>query len=160
MPTPTYTPLANTTLGSSAASVTFSSISGSYRDLVFIATGTTSTITGVIMRFNGDSGSNYSSVFMDGYGSGSPGALTATGGYADVAVFSTLQANAIMNIMDYSATDKHKNIIGRQNLTDWGTRAFASRWASTSAITSLTISIAGGPVFAAGSTFTLYGIAS
>jgi hypothetical protein len=111
------------------------------------------------MRFNGDTGSNYPAVFMDGYGS-STGSFTASAGYADVAVFSTIQGNAILNIMDYSATYKHKTILGRVNLTDWGTRAFATRWASTSAITSLTISIAGGPVFAIGSSFALYGIAS
>jgi hypothetical protein len=34
-----YTALANVTLGSSAANVTFSSISGSYRDLVLIVNG-------------------------------------------------------------------------------------------------------------------------
>ena len=36
-PTSTYAALATTTLASSASSVTFSSISGSYRDLVVVA---------------------------------------------------------------------------------------------------------------------------
>jgi len=34
----TYEPIATTTLSSSAATITFSSISGSYTDLVFVST--------------------------------------------------------------------------------------------------------------------------
>jgi hypothetical protein len=57
-----YTALANVTLGSSAASVTFSSISQSYRDLVLVITATTSAVDNAFIRFNSDSGSNYNIV--------------------------------------------------------------------------------------------------
>ena len=55
MPTPTYTPLATVTLGTSAASVTFSSIPATYRDLILIFDGTGSGSTGkaaVLDNFN------------------------------------------------------------------------------------------------------------
>jgi hypothetical protein len=55
----TYVAIAEQTLGTAAASVTFSSISGTYTDLVLVVTGT---MTGgpdirCYMQFNGDTGS-------------------------------------------------------------------------------------------------------
>jgi hypothetical protein len=65
MPTPTYTPLATVTLGSSASSVTFSSIPGTYRDLILIFDGTGSGTTGNLrMTFNGSTLSNFTDVRM------------------------------------------------------------------------------------------------
>jgi len=51
-----YVPLANLTLGSSAASVTFSSISQAYKDLVLVIEATTSALDVAIIRFNSDQG--------------------------------------------------------------------------------------------------------
>ncbi len=57
----TYEPLATTTLGSAASSVTFSSISGSYTDLVVVFSGTAGGgNSNLILTFNSDTGSNYS----------------------------------------------------------------------------------------------------
>jgi len=86
MPTPTYTPLATVTLGSTAASVTFSSIPATYRDLILIITAQrTGSPVNVGMRFNGDSGSNYSSVFMTGTGSSAiSGTVSGTNVQLDV----------------------------------------------------------------------------
>jgi hypothetical protein len=57
----TYEPIATTTLGSAAASVTFSSISGSYTDLVLVVTGIGATVTTFPwIRFNGLSTNIYS----------------------------------------------------------------------------------------------------
>jgi hypothetical protein len=64
MPTPTYTPLANVTLGATAATVTFGSIPATMRDLVVIVNGTTSSNVFTGLRFNSDSGSNYTFVRM------------------------------------------------------------------------------------------------
>ena len=51
--TATYEKIATTTLGSSQASVTFSSISGSYTDLVLISDSTVASGSdGVRLRFN------------------------------------------------------------------------------------------------------------
>jgi len=58
----TYEPIATTTVsGSSTSTVTFSSISGTYTDLVIIGNlGSQTTNAFPYLQFNGDTGSNYS----------------------------------------------------------------------------------------------------
>ena len=162
MPTPTYTPLATVTLGSSASSVTFSSIPATYRDLVLVIDGTTTTGGDggqIYGRLNGDTGSNYSFVEMAG---GSPPASYAGTSTLFVAGFllNSSRGNILLQFMDYSATDKHKTILGRANASGYGPQAFASRWANTAAITSMNFFHQAGASFAAGATLSLYGIAS
>jgi len=164
MPTPTYTPLANVTLGSAAASVTFSSISQSYRDLVLVCVpALVSGTNGMGARFNSDSGSNYSYVFAAGDGSTT---WTAAGTQTQIAmtVYADLTTTlgttiSTLNIMDYSATDKHKTVLVRDSKASIGTSMTANRWANTSAITSIVLTPNSGS-FATGSSFALYGIAS
>ena len=54
----TYEPIATTTLGSAAASITFSSIAGTYTDLRLVMVGTTSASDWAFVRFNGTDGSS------------------------------------------------------------------------------------------------------
>ena len=161
MPTSTYTPLANLTLGSTASSVTFSSISQSYRDLILVINAPMSS-GGVFgyLRFNGDSGSNYSAVRMFGSGS-SAGSDTGLIGASAInfSEFYVEQNITTVNIMDYTATDKHKTVLSRANAPSNYVFGIAGRWANTAAITSLTISTSSS-TWAAGGTFALYGIAS
>jgi hypothetical protein len=57
------TPLANITLGSAAASVTFSSIAATYKDLYLVAqTGLSSAGQTVNVQFNNDTGANYNTM--------------------------------------------------------------------------------------------------
>jgi hypothetical protein len=158
MPQPTYTALATVTLGASASSVTFSSIPATYRDLILITDGVIS-ITGsdsLGLRFNSDTGSNYSRVRMFGTGS-STSSDSATLSYADVGVISNANKGvSVIQVMDYSATDKHKTTISRSNGIWAG--AWASRWANTSAITSVLVRTESTLSFAAGATFSLYGV--
>jgi hypothetical protein len=155
MPTPTYTPLATVTLGGTASSVTFSSIPATYRDLVLVVNGKTSGNQSTGLRFNSDSGSNYSMVRMFTTSSSTStttfGLLTTGDPTAD-----TL---SIAQIMDYSATDKHKTFLVRSNITANNTAAHAVRWADTDAITSVEV-VAISTTWAVGTTFGLYGIAS
>jgi len=59
MPT-TYEPIATTTLGSATASITFSTISGAYTDLVLVASITgVSVATDPWIRINSDTGANF-----------------------------------------------------------------------------------------------------
>ena len=162
MPTPTYTPLATVTLGSTATSVTFSSIPATFRDLVLVGQfiPTLDPVTdSFYIKMNGDTGSNYSYVRMTGNGS-SAASFSASG--ADntgnaAGVMTTQQGNVIINLFDYSATDKHKTWLSRANF-GW-VSAFAGRWANTNAVNSFAISL-NGTTFRVGSTFALYGIAS
>jgi hypothetical protein len=125
----------------------------------------------ISLRFNSDTGSSYSQVFALGYVSGT----FATGYTSDrMGVFAfaasasgnTNFGVAIANIMDYSATDKHKTVLGRgNNMPDSSVTMSASRWANTAGITSILMTPdrflqGASSAFVAGSTFALYGIAS
>jgi hypothetical protein len=164
MPTATYTPLATVTLGSSASSVSFSSIPASYRDLIIVTNILSPTVDGCdfALRVNGDTGTNYSYVRMYGgsaaTGSDSSASATNISGGFGLGNNTTTPAPVTIQIMDYSATDKHKTFLTRLN--DMGrswSAAFASRWANTSAVTSVQV-LTTVNNFAAGSTFSLYGV--
>jgi len=162
MPTKTYKALATVTLSSSASSVTFSSIPATYRDLVLVANGSETSGTSMSVRVNGDSGSNYSTVFMRGTNTDtaqSQSFANETEGYVIVAAPGN-NFTVNLSIMDYSATDKHKTMLSRSG---YGaatlTEADANRWANTAAITSVQI-IDNSGTFNSGCTFSLYGIES
>ena len=154
MPTPTYKALATVTLASTAASVTFSSIPATYRDLILISQVTVTT-TNVMARLNGDTGTNYSRVQLTG-----DGVTAFTGAGVDNRLL-ICRDSAIgkLEIMDYSATDKHKTIIMRRDKGDDRTESLAVRWINTSRVNSILVygETANIPI---GSTFNLYGIVS
>jgi hypothetical protein len=166
MPTPTYTPLAIVTLGSSATSVTFSSIPATYRDLVLVCNWQNSgSGSASRLQLNGDTGSNYFGVWMTGNGTSAISSSETSQTSARIAGAAVGPANtysniAILQFLDYSATDKHKTVISRYGSTATETQATASRYASTSAITSIRFFDILGQTFQTGSTFNLYGIAS
>ena len=158
-----YIPLANVTLSSSAASVTFSSISQVYRDLVLVVNANTSTDSEFQMRINGDTGGNYNVVQMQGNGSAVSssaysGQLQMTLGLIAKPT-ATNRISHLINFFDYSATDKHKSILNRADVAASGTEAMAFRWASTAAITSF-VCISQTGTWAVGSTFALYGVSA
>jgi hypothetical protein len=162
MPTPTYTPLANLTLGSAASTVTFSSIPATYQDLIVIFTGTTVTTTNyTIIRLNGTT-SGYSSQGLSGDGLNVQAATNVNGTTTISSNFftqphSTNRLQTTLNIMDYSATNKHKTILVRTDQAAAGTDAFANRWANTAAVISISFA-PNAQNWAAGSTFALYGV--
>jgi hypothetical protein len=158
----TYTPIARTTFTSAAASVTFSSISGSYTDLVVVCSFLKPTGGSPRFRLNSDTGSNYSQTVLRG--NGTTAASDREGGTAyflmDFFTPSLVNPNiAIINLMNYSNTTTYKTILERSGCADVGTQASVGVYRSTSAITSITINADGSSgVFSSGSTFVLYGI--
>lgn len=163
----TYEPITTQTLGSAAASVTFSSIPQTYTDLVIFGNcGTSNAGVTLSMRFNGDTGSNYFEHTMSGNGSAATGskALSITSAYCNdtVAFNSSLEGNVIININNYSNTTSYKSVLGRVNRPTSGsypgTGMWANSWSSSSAITSIVIFPTDGSNIITGSTFTLYGI--
>jgi hypothetical protein len=162
MPTPTYTLIDSVTLGSSAASVTFSSIPQTYGDLVLTINATTAGNTAAGVRFNNDSSDNYYTILMDGNGSS---ASTVKLNPADAARFTynlTLNTSPSLvriQILDATATDKHKSLLIRADRADQATAVVASRWGSTAAINKIDILQFSLQDFTTGSTFFLYGIA-
>jgi len=157
-------PLQNITLGSAAASVTFASIPGTFRDLVLVShvlslTGSP-TAKGAFARFNADTGTNYNSVYMYGNGSSTGSDPETNSNTLFWGAFPAAGGNDIWNIFDYSQTDKHKVTLGRANGHGASSWAYAGRWASTAAITSITVTSpdTGTDLFGIGSTFALYGV--
>lgn len=165
MPTATYIALANITIGSSAPTeITFSSIPNTYRDLVLVWSGVSTAQGGMRMRFNNNSESVYNVVAMQGNGSTfSSNAETYDAAQPNyyLALRSTSVQNGMIQIMDYSATDKHKTYLARCGGTSGEVVAVAERWGKTDAITSVKLyTYQGGVAFGNGFTACLYGIVS
>jgi hypothetical protein len=64
----TYEKIATTTLGSASATITFSSISSAYTDLRLVITALQGSGNNIALRFNSDSGTNYSRTRLIGNG--------------------------------------------------------------------------------------------
>ena len=153
----TYTPIATQTLGSSAATVTFSSIPSTYTDLILIIDGTASGGDAVYLQYNSDTGSNYSWTAVQGDGTVATSQRGSATTEARIGSISTTRYNSISQIMNYSNTTTNKTCLSRSVRTGVNTFAFVNLWRSTAAITSIAIKT---PVstFSTGCVFTLYGI--
>jgi hypothetical protein len=156
----TYEPIATNTLGTATSTVTFSSIPATYTDLVFVYDGTGASATYSGIRFNGDTGNNYSYTYLAGNGSTAvssrsaniPEIYTSTGN-----TVTTSQNNTIVQVLNYANTTTFKTALIRNNSTTVETTAAVGLWRNTAAITSFTFKTPG-TNFAVGSVFTLYGI--
>lgn len=161
--TATYDSIATTTLGSANSTITFSSIPNTYTDLrvVFTAQGSGADRF-LSIRYNGDTGTNYSYTNMNGNGTNarstrgtsmsfislgeSTGSTTTNPSFYTIDLFSYAGSTNKTALMTNSADQNGSGEIGRQ----------AALWRSTAAVTSITL-FAGGN-FAIGATATLYGI--
>lgn len=159
----TYEPIATTTLGSAASSITFSSISSAYTDLRLVFIGTSDDYASI--RYNNDSGSNYSftTLYATGSAAGSNRYSNATEWYPYVpnAMSTTIPSFMTVDIFSYagstyktglSTTSEDKNGSGF-------TTQMVGLWRSTAAITRIDIlALYGSGSFLTGTTATLYGI--
>jgi hypothetical protein len=168
--TSSYYSIATTTVGSGgASSITFSSIPSTYTHLQ---------IRGIVkmdsgapapeMRFNGDTGANYSAHLLYGTGAaaGATGQTSKT--YIEwICTASSAQfAGCVIDILDYTNTSKNKTVrsLSGADENGAGAIAFASGlwFATPAAINSVTIfSGSGGTssgLFTQYSSFALYGI--
>jgi hypothetical protein len=154
------------TLGSAAASVTFSSIPGTYTDLVLLASirSTHSSLVGVNISFNGTT-TNYSRRLLYSnnttalsYNDSARQISSAAGTNFTANTFSSME----MLIPNYAgSTNKSSSIttVVENNGTSWAGEATAFLWSNTAAITSIELSPSSAN-FAASSSFFLYGITS
>lgn len=162
----TYEPIATTTLSAAQANIEFTSIPGTYTDLVLVIShrvGTTGYSSYV--QFNSDNGSNYSCTILSGYGSGTTSFRYSTTNSAYLEWYgyppsaTSTFGTQIINIMNYANTNVYKTYVARPGNAATGTDAIVAMWRSTSAITSLKyISSASAGNFQIGTTATLYGI--
>ena len=153
-------PLGAVTVGSAgASSITFSSIPSTYTHLqirAFVNSGVAA------IRFNSDSGSNYTRHYLQGNGSSvAAGASTSATSMSIVDYGSTANifTSNIIDILDYANTNKYKtvrNLCGTDVNGAGGTvTLFSGLWLSTSAISTITIT---GGTAVQYSSFALYGI--
>lgn len=158
MPTSTFIPLATTTLAGGETSVTFGSIPA-YRDYRIVVDVTSSSNSVIMLRLGSsgtlDTGSNYSYVWATGNGS-TTASSTATNAELRPYIGGYTSRQIWMDIMDGSATDKHKTILTRGDGEE--VNMFAGRWASTNAIDIMEIRTSINS-WTSG-TISLYGIAS
>lgn len=170
----TYEPIATTTLGSAASTISFTSIDQTYTDLVIVTNARGATSGHLYARWgNGsyDSGTNYSNTaiyarsttndFGSERNSNFSFARLSPFTYAVPSATSTF-GTVITYLQNYSNTTTYKSALTRVagiGATDYaGTEEAVILWRSTSAINQIQFSIAGGFNFETGTTITLYGI--
>ena len=158
----TYTPIYAQTLSSAAASITFSNIPTTFTDLVVVAQMKgTSASNYLNLRFNSDSGSNYSRTTVSGNGSATASERRSGQAQINTDYNEVIQANLnyvnTLHIMNYSNATTFKTVICRANNAGTGVSATVGSWRDTSPITSVTL-VANNNSFDAGSTVTVYGI--
>jgi len=159
----TYEPIATTTVSAAVNTVTFNSFSG-YTDLIIVTNVKSTSTENMSLRFNSDTGNNYSRTVLSGNGSSAVGAgqsnVSSIGtdynGYFDGSDFNQAK---IIQIMNYANSTTYKTCLIRSNRAQSGTDAIVGLWRNTNAITSITLG-ANSLNFVSGSTFTLYGIAA
>jgi hypothetical protein len=167
----TYEPIATTTVsGSATTTITFSSIAQTYTDLVIVANWGMSADDDFKLQVGSagtiDTAANYSATNLKGNGTTASSARQTSityipFGLQNVTNPTTLTQNTIYNIMNYSNTTTYKTFLGRANDASAQTIAKVGLWRSTAAINIIQIErVTAGRTILAGSTFTLYGIAS
>jgi len=162
--TSSYESIASVTVGAGGSStIDFTSIPSSYNHLQIRGIGTTTSSPSQLIRFNSDSGSNYSHHYLAG-----DGASPSAGGGANAdSIFinygSTTSGTfspSITDIIDYADTSKYKTTKSLSGYDANGSGLilmYSGNWRNTAAITSITIFTPGGD-FRQYSTFALYGI--
>lgn len=161
----TYEKISTTTLGSTASSITLSSIPATYTDIEVVFIGTISVNGAEIgLRFNGSS-SSYSATRLRVNLSGTPSSVRDTSyTYIPLTVNppNTLPSFCKATVFSYAgSTNKTVLETGSEN-RGGGSGEFGAigvgLWQDTAAITSITIMNNSGGTFSVGSILTLYGI--
>jgi hypothetical protein len=166
-----YEQIATTILGSSAASVTFSTsgLGATYKHLQIRAVNR-NTASNVAnwnsMQFNNDTASNYSSHLLYGTGSAAQSDGLANQSYVWLTQTPSAQAPAnafgalVVDILDPFSTTKNKTVRtlgGYRNASEQSIQLNSGNWRNTAAVTSILI-FSQGNSFDIGSRFSLYGI--
>jgi hypothetical protein len=168
-----YDSLATVTLSASTASITFAGIPNTYKHLQIRGIGRTNNSGGdptqdyLRLRFNNDSGSNYSyhALFGDGSSATAGNATSQTTAYIQRVSGNSSTSGVfgafVLDILDYQNTNKNKTtrILGGVDNNGSGRIYLTSNlWMNTSAVTQLDISVGDGSLISQYSQFSLYGV--
>jgi hypothetical protein len=157
--------------GGGSSSITFSSIPSTYQHLQIRGIARTNRGTfssdALLIRANGDTGSNYSWHYLNGDGS----SASANAGTSDTSMTnyllpssvagSNIFAGVVLDVLDYASTSKYKtfrNLAGFDNNGSGWITLNSGLWMNTNAITSVTLLPLNGTAFAQYSSFALNGI--
>lgn len=159
----TYEKIATYTAPSTQTEITFSTISGSYTDIVLVVEGITSNNgdLDIALRFNGDTGNNYSNRQIRGFGTTANSSASSSQSVMRLGVITQERTGLRAHIQNYSNTTTYKTVLSRQDSIDseYGNWLGIGMWQNTSAITSITIrNQPGQGSFLADTTATIYGI--
>jgi len=161
----TYEPIATTTLGSAAASITFSSIPATYTDLKVILTPISTGVSdyNLFYQFNNDTSTNYSRTRLSGNGTTAVSGTGTSLTYGLITYskgFNPIPSLFSLDIFSYAGST-YKTQLSSSSV-DMNGSGEVSRmvllWRSTSAITSILFYTDASNNFAIGTTATLYGI--
>jgi hypothetical protein len=150
---------------SNAITFNVSGLGSTYKHLQLRATARSDsgTFPHAFIRFNSDTGSNYSRHYLFGDGSSvtSGGSSSQTSAYAVEVVGSASGANiyssSVVDILDPFSASKNKTV---RSLAGWpgaGIFLYSGAWYNTAAVTSITFTLNTGN-FTTSSRFSLYGI--
>lgn len=155
----TYTPIATQTLGSTASTITFSSIPSTYTDLVLVMIGGLTAAGSIQIQYNGDTGSNYSYTNIYGYGTGYGSGRGSSLTKAEIGGSWSANTVVLCNVQNYANTTTYKTAITRYSDPTDTVGANVSLWRSTSAINQITLTN-NSTTYRSGTVVTLYGIAA
>ena len=157
----TYEKIATTTLGSATTSITFSSIPGTYTDLRLVIVNQVSAgAQSIAIRFNSDTGTNYSTTWLTGDGaSASSSRTTSLTSLSGMRARSENIGFGTMDIFSYAGSTKKTSLITSSNDLNGSGEIYTivGLWNSTSAITNIELFVSSRN-FNIGTTATLYGI--
>ena len=143
--TPGTVQLAQTVLTSSAADITFSSISGSYKNLRLVIQAVTAGVgyDTMSIQFNGDTGANYDDQYIRAVGTTvqNDAEIAQTKGWICVASSSSGSTSgaATITIPNYSGTVLGKSWISNTGAGTIWVASVSGSWKNTAAITSMKI---------------------
>ena len=158
----TYEPIATTTLGTAAASITFSSIAADWTDLRVVLVNVATT-TFPQIRFNADATANYSWTYISGNGTAAQsGRFTSQNEfYNNISGSATVPFMTTLDIFSYAGST-YKTMLWNETNDKNGSGTTSPKvglWLSTAAITSISLRAdIYSTTFGVGTTATLYGI--
>jgi hypothetical protein len=162
--TSTEVALATTTLGSAAASIDFTSISSAYTDLRLVVVATSTQALNAGIRFNSNTGTNYSGTGLVGNGSSVSSSRYTSQTYLKLDNFDAgLNTTPVMytiDIFNYAGSTFKTALVtlsGDTNGSGYVNRS-VNLWRQTTAISSVSFYAASTGNLATGTTATLYGI--
>ena len=165
----TYEPIASTTLSSTVSDFTFTSIPGTYTDLILVlalSEASGNVRGGVIQVGNGsvDTGTNYSGTYLHGSGSAASSARLSSQSNLRIGRYMNVNGRLLVtaHFMSYANTNVFKTVLcslaNQADSSDPSVAREVGLWRSTSAITDIKVFCGSPATLASGSVLSLYGV--